>query len=444
VNEFSRDLRREALSRRTFLTGSALALAAGAINWRLLADGSAQAQGGGVLGETVKTVHDRGDAVITRYHANIDSGDFGIGVDPRSDLLYVTQRVGGNIAVFDRRAEKFVDTLAIPTLGNGAHTIRFDEPTNSVWIAAGEGSVIVRLALDSRTYRPRGFTEYRPPGTRGVVKPHSLVVVGGREVWYTDDRQEQVGFLDVKTSEITVLDEHIEADGIMLEERRIGGSPGQKRRKRRRRRRRRRSRHHYHPHTHHPYRRKRRRRRAGKRRKRRRRRRPAGRPPVPGTLRRRVWVDGGKTMTVIDVDTRQVLHHVDIEQELGISQLRLHDLVFDRHRNRVWFLMRGGDRVAWMDADHPERGAQGLIEPIEGAAGLDHMDMGRNVWWTEGRSNRVGRYDPDTGEKVGYEVPVPIGYFNPHGIVLAPQWREVWFTERESICKLTFKDGRAP
>jgi hypothetical protein len=438
------------LTRRNFIAGSALVAAAGLIDWRLLAGGGEEASAqGGILGQTVKTVHDAGDAVITRYHANIDSGDFGIGIDPRSELLYVTQRVGGNIAVFDRRQEKFVDTLPIPTLGNGAHTIRFDRPTNSVWIAAGEGSAIVRLVLDQHTYRPRNFIEYRPPGLRGVVKPHSLAVVDGREVWYTDDRQEQVGFLDVRTGEVTVLDEHIEADGIMLEERALDPARGRTRRvkrkrKRKRRRRRRRAR------RRSPARRRRARRRRGPLRlrwRRRRRRRPARRRGVTrpehgsGGIHRRIWVDGGKTMTVIDPDARKVLHHIDVPQEIGVSQLRLHDLVFDQRRNRVWFLMRGGDHIGWMDADHPERGLRGMIPPVEGAAGLDHMDMGRYVWWTEGRANNIGRHDPETGRTVGYKVPTPVGYFNPHGIVLAPQWREVWFTERESICKLTFKDG---
>ena len=147
-------------------------------------------------------------------------------------------------------------------------------------------------------------------------------------------------------------------------------------------------------------------------------------------------------MTVIDPNARRVLHHIDVPEEIGVSQLRLHDLVFDHARKRVWFLMRGGDQIAWMDADHPEAGVRGMVRPVEPAAGLDHMDMGRYVWWTEGRANNIGRHDPDTGETTGYKVPTPVGYFNPHGIVLAPQWREVWFTERESICKLTFKDGR--
>ena len=159
-------------------------------------------------------------------------------------------------------------------------------------------------------------------------------------------------------------------------------------------------------------------------------------------VHRRIWVDGGKTMTVIDPDRRKVLHHVDVPQEIGVSQLRLHDLVFDNGRKRVWFLMRGGDRVGWMDADHPERGVRGVVKPVHDAVGLDHMDMGRYVWWTEGLANNIGRHDPDTGETRAYKVPTPVGYFNPHGIVLAPQWREVWFTERESICRLTFKDGR--
>ena len=54
------------------------------------------------------------------------------------------------------------------------------------------------------------------------------------------------------------------------------------------------------------------------------------------------------------------------------------------------------------------------------------------------------RYNPASGRTHGYKVPVPIGYFNPHGVTVVPSWREVWFTERESICKLTFKDGRQP
>lgn len=159
---------------------------------------------------------------------------------------------------------------------------------------------------------------------------------------------------------------------------------------------------------------------------------------------RRVWVAGGKEVTVIDVATRRVVHKVEVPRELGISQLRLHDLALDRRLGRVWVLMRGGDGITWLDRRHPERGPQGFVPPFERAAGLDHADIGRYLWWTEGRSNNLTRMDRFTRRTVGYDVPVPVGYFNPHGVKVVPEWREVWFTEREAICKLVFKDRRNP
>jgi streptogramin lyase len=111
----------------------------------------------------------------------------------------------------------------------------------------------------------------------------------------------------------------------------------------------------------------------------------------------------------------------------------------------VWLLSRGSDHVVWFDADRPRAGPREFVNPAETAAGLDHVGLGdRYLWWTEGLANNVTRYDPRTKELRGYEVPVPLGYFNPHGIWVATRWREVWFTERESLCRLRFKDGRAP
>ena len=417
------------LNRRDFVKASALGVAAGSVGapWLAFRTRAANAQGGPgaelALGPTGKSVHDRGDAVITRYQANLDSGDFGVAPDLRTGLLYATQRVGNNVAIFDRQREQFVAKLPMPTEASGPHNVNLDLPTNSVWIAAGEGSKIARLVLDRTTLAARNFVEYTAPGEiPRTAKPHSLVIAGGREVWYTDDRQERVGVLDIATGQIDLLEEHIEADGIMLEERRVSAPRPRRRRPVRRRPRR-------------PV--------------RRRRRRPAftgkATSPPAGSVRRRIWVAGGTTVTVIDAASRRILHTIEIEGELGISQLRLHDLGLEPRLNRVYVLMRGGDRITWLDRDRPQTGPKAYIEPAEPAAGLDHLSVGRTyIWWTEGRTNNLTRHDPRRGETVGYDVPVPIGYFNPHGVKVVPEWREVWFTERESLCKLTFKDGRQP
>lgn len=411
------------LNRRTFLSASAFGMAAGTLDpSRLLGGRSGAVERSAALAATEppttsQSVHDRVDAVITRYEANLDSADFGVAPDVRTGLIYVSQRAGNNIAVFDRSQERFVAVIAVPTEASGPHNIRLDVASNSVWYAAGESSKIGRLLLDRRTRTPRNFVEYTAPGPAPrIAKPHSLAITGdGREVWFTDDRQEQVGFLNVETSELHVLTEHIEADGIMLEEESLAT------RQRSRRRLRRRSR---------------------SRRRRPRRRRPA----PPAQLLRRVWVAGGSHVTVIDAPARSVVESVEIPREIGVSQLRLHDLALDRRNDRVWVLMRGGDGVAWLDRRKPRAGPQGYIGPAEGAAGLDHCDIGeRYLWWTEGRSNHLTRMELKAPhEVVGYKVPVPVGYFNPHGVTVVRPWREVWFTERESICRLSFKDGRTP
>lgn len=338
---------------------------------------------------TIKTAHDRGDAVITRYQQNVDATNFGVAGDERSGLLYVSQRATDHIAVFDRQAEQFVDLLYIPTVGSGSHAVKVDERNNKVWYAAGEASKVGCLVLDQEL-RPSNFVEYTVPGdVRPQRKPHGIVAVGD-EVWYTDDRGHRVGWVDVKTGRVRVLPEEIKADGIAVE-----------RRFRRRR---------------------------GRR-----------------QLVLRVWVAGGATVTVIDVRKREVTHEIPIPEEPGFSQLRLHDLGYDRRLNRVWVLMRGSDHMTWIDADRPGDGAQEFINPHQTAAGLDHMDLGRRyVWWTEGLANNVVRHDPGTGETVGYEATTPVGYFNPHGIWVSKKWKEVWFTELESIGKITFKDGRSP
>lgn len=341
------------------------------------------------LEPTVKTVHDRGDAVITRYQQNVDATNFGIYGDQRSGLLYVSQRATDHIAVFDRQKEEFTDLFYIPTIGSGSHAVKVDKRTNSVWYAAGESSKVGRLVLDRR-FRPRNFVEYTVPGNvQPERKPHGIVVVGN-EVWYTDDRGDRVGFVNTRSGRVRVLDQEIEADGICLE---------------------------------------RRYRQRGGRRK----------------LVLRVWIAGGATVTVIDVRERKVTHTIQIPEEPGFSQLRLHDLRYDRRLNRIWVLMRGSDHVTWIDADRPNRGAQGFVNPSETAAGLDHMELGkRYIWWTEGLANNIVRHDPRTDETVGYEVTTPAGYFNPHGIWVSKKWREVWFTELGSIGKLTFKDGGSP
>jgi DNA-binding beta-propeller fold protein YncE len=330
-----------------------------------------------------KTEHDRGDAVITRYQGNLEANDFGCWGDMRTGLIYVTQRATDRIAVFDRAKEEFVEVHTIPTDGSGAHAIRVDERTNSVWTTHGEASKVGRLVLDPETLRPHNFAEYTMPGdVRPERKPHGVAVHRG-EVWFTDDRGDRVGVLDPSTGFVHVIDHHVEADGITVEQRRR--SKGF-----------------------------------------------------------RVWVTGGNMVTVIDGPSREVLHEVQVKEEPGFSQLRLHDLVYDPELNRTWILSRGSDHVVWFDADDPRAGPKEFINPGETAAGLDHVALGRYLWWTEGLQNNLTRYDRHSKEKKVYEVPVPVGYFNPHGLWVAHRWREVWFTERESLCKLTFKDGRAP
>ena len=379
------------MDRRHFLKASGLGIAAltaapsralAGLDWPVVAR-SLESRGGF---DAVKTVHDYGDVVITRYGANLDSGNFGIAPDPRTGLVYASQRVGNNVVVFDRKAERFVEVLPLPTAASGPHNIKLDTKTNSLWIASGESSRVTRLVLDRRTLRPRRFVEYEAPGRELYAKPHALVSVQGREIWYTDDRQERVGWVDVRTGKVRLVDHHIEADGIMYE-------PPRRRRRRR-------------------------------------------------GDRGRIWVAGGKHVTVIDVARRKVLHEVEVPREAGVSQLRLHDLALDAARNRVWVLMRGGDAITWLDRDRPQTGPRGVVAPAEQIAGLDHMVKGRYLWWTEGRSNHITRHDPSTNETRGYKVPVPVGYFNPHGLALAPRWREVWFTEREALCRVRFKDGR--
>jgi hypothetical protein len=332
----------------------------------------------------VKTTHDRGDAIITRYQGNLEANDFGCWGDYRTGLIYVSQRATDRIAVFDRKREQFVSVHVIPTDGSGAHAIRVDEQTNSVWFSAGESSKVGRLVLHPKTLRPHNFAEYTVEGdVRPERKPHGIAVWRG-EVWYTDDRGDRVGVLDAASGLVHVIDRHVEADGIAIEYRGSGEDF-------------------------------------------------------------RVWVTGGNKVTVIDGPARKVLHEVDVPEEPGFSQLRLHDLVYDPKLNRTWVLSRGSDHLVWFDADHPRRGPREWISPAETAAGLDHIALGDNyVWFTEGLANNVTRYDPRTKEKKGYEVPVPVGYFNPHGIWVTTRWREVWFTERESLCRLTFKDGRSP
>jgi hypothetical protein len=167
----------------------------------------------------VVTRHDRGDAVITRYQGNLEANDFGCWGDMRTGLIYISQRLTDRVAVFDRRTERIVDVLVLPTEGSGPHAIRVDERTNSVWLALGESSKIGRLVLDPGTLRPHNFVEYTVPGdVRPERKPHG-VAVWGDEVWYTDDRQDRVGVLEVRTGLVHVIDRHIEADGIGIEHR---------------------------------------------------------------------------------------------------------------------------------------------------------------------------------------------------------------------------------
>ncbi len=346
-------------------------------------------------GPTIKTVHHRGDAVITRYQGDIDATDFGAWGDPRTGLIYISQRLTDHIAVFDRNEERYVEKHWIPTQGSGAHAIKVDVKNNSVWFAAGESSRIGRLVLDPVTHRPRNFVEYSTPGDiRTERKPHGLVVVGDA-VWYTDDRGDRVGFLDVNTGLVHQFDEHVEADGINVEERwvTVRGRRGRKRRKR----------------------------------------------------RLRIWVGGGQEVTIFDGIAKRLLHRITIPEEPGFAQLRVHDIHYEPRSNRVFVLLRGSDHIVWFDADNPQKGARGWITPGRPAAGLDHIDLGRNyMWWTEGAANNITRYDLRTGQVTPYLVPNPTGYFNPHGIYVSREWREVWFTEREALCKLTFRDGRSP
>jgi hypothetical protein len=422
----------EGLDRRTFLKAGALGAAAGAAGPTALAlanhyppelrelDPTEHGEGGGPdegdlptpseinrdPGPMLRTVHEHDDVEIVRYQANLDANDFGVTADPRTGLVYVTQRLSDNIVVFDRAQEKFTRILPVPTNVSGGHTVKFDAASNSLWFAAGEASKIGRLVLSRHDNMPHNFVEYSTPGNvRAERKPHGIVVLGN-SVWFTDDRQDRVGWVDISTGEVFVLPETIEADGINVEDRRSAAPP--RRRGRRR----------------------------GRRGRRRRRRAPS---------QVRIWVAGGATLTGIDAFTKRVVHEVPILQEPGVSQLRLHDVHYDARLNRIWVLARGADHIYWLDADRPDEGTKGEINPGQFAAGLDHMDLGEtNVWWTEGLANNVTRHDPANGETRSYKVPTPVGYFNPHGIEVVKDWKEVWFTERESICRLRFKDGRAP
>ncbi|HEV2061259.1 MAG TPA: hypothetical protein VGR12_00290 [Solirubrobacteraceae bacterium] len=334
---------------------------------------------------TIKTEHDRGDAIITRYQGNLDATDFGCAGDHRTGLVYVSQRFTDHIAVFDREREEFGALWNIPTQGSGAHAIKVDAASNSVWFSGGEGARVGRLVLHPQTLRPHNFVEYSPPGdVRTERKPHGLLVLGD-EVWYTDDRGDRTGWVDVATGFIGLIREddgseaHIESDGINVE---------------------------------------------------------------TATGRRRVWVGGGNQVTVIDAKSKRIEHRVTIPEEPGFTQLRVHDIHYEPQRKRVYVLLRGSDHVVWFDARDPEAGPQEFINPGRTAAGLDHVDLGtRYLWWTEGLANNVTRYDLETGEVRPYQVPNPAGYFNPHGIWVSPEWREVWFTEREALCRLRFKTG---
>lgn len=328
----------------------------------------------------LKTTHDRRDAVIARYQSNPNSTNFGVAPDVRTGLIYVTQRFGNNLAVFDRAAERFVKVLAAPTPISGPHTIQLDVPTNSLWIAAGEGGKILRLLLDPVTFRPAGFVEYSPPGPPRSTSPHELVVVDGREVWYTDGAR--VGILDVATSGIEYVPGEIAGNGIILLE---------------------------------------------------------ATPDRP----RQIWVVGGKQVTIIDHATRSVVASVVVPQEPGLSDdLSLHDLAYEPRTDRVYVLMRGGNGVVWLKANDPGAGPQGEIPGSTPAAGMDHMVTGPNyVWWTESLANRIVRFDPLTNTRVAYSTALPVGYFNPHGLAVVPAWGEVWFTELEALLRITLDNG---
>lgn len=328
----------------------------------------------------LKTKHDRGDAIITRYQVNPNSTDFGVAADVRTGLLYVTQRFGNNVAVFSRTRQQFVQVLSAPTPISGPHTIQLDVPTNSVWIAAGEGGEILRLTLDPKTLRPANFVEYTPPGPKRSSMVHELTVVDGKEVWYTDGSR--VGVLDVGTSRIDVLPEQVAGNGIMLLE----------------------------ADANHP---------------------------------RQIWVVGGKQVTIIDYATRRVARSVVVPQELGLSDdLSLHDLAFEPRTHRVYVVMRGGNGVVWLNADDPAAGPQGFIPGSTPAAGMDHIVAGPNyMWWTESLANKIVRHDPRTGLTVAYTTAVPAGYFNPHGLTVVPAWGEVWFTELEALLTLKLKNA---
>jgi hypothetical protein len=279
-------------SRRRFLTASALGATGTAVSARTaLADhwptgnappGHQPGETGGLdegdvptphelpdlLAPPVKTEHDRGDAVITRFQGNLEANDFGCWGDTRTGLIYVSQRATDRIAVFDRATERFVEVHTIPTDGSGAHAIKVDERSNSVWFSCGESSKVGRLVLHPETLRPHNFAEYTVPGdVRPERKPHGIAVHRD-EVWYTDDRQDRVGLVEVDTGLVHVIDRDVEADGIAIEQRR-------------------------------------------------------------GRRGFRVWVTGGHFVTVIDGPSRKVLHEVPVNEEPGFSQLRLHDLVYD-------------------------------------------------------------------------------------------------------------------
>ena len=337
---------------------------------------------------------------VTRYTTNVDGGLFGIGADPANDLLYVSQRGGGSIAVFDRGREEFTRILRIPTAVSGPHDVEFDEVTNSVWTGAGESSKIARWIRDTENWveytQPGGtFQADRQPHTIAFLRPGGPDSDDPGDLWFTDGRGERVGILDIRSGRVRFVRDPAsgEIDAIQAEGFSFDGRT----------------------------------------------------PP-------RAWVVGGTEITLVDTATEQVIcRHPVLEQDL--PELGLHESRFDGFRTprSVWTILRGpAAGVLRFDADVEDGDVcartietLALVNSIGNGGSGQHIDVGRRfVWWTEdtpGAPGTVVRHDPTTGETTGYAIALPL-LFNPHGLRVISEWKEVWVTELYGLLRIQFDD----
>lgn len=395
------------ISRRTVLRSTAAVSAGTAVASR------AAAETVGIDSDdpsTIKTTHQRDDAVITRYQPTDDTGIWDVEADVEENVLYTSQRIGNSVGRFDREGESFDKFFQAPTELGGPHVTALYDPSEwlgpedtppgvgvedlpkSVWYTAGEGGKVGQLVLGSEGYagtrRGPNFLEYTPPAHGGTAErrdrsPHSLAIHEGR-VWFTDSGMESVGVIDPQTGLLTEkLGVPAEAIEMVVDEQR-------------------------------------------------------------GL--EHAWVMGGNVITVIDVETFETEHQVTVEQGTTGGEFTLHNAYHDPDRNRVWVLLRSADSNVVLEfvASEPEAGPQKVIEPYTPGAGLDHIHMGSFVWWSESLTNHLTRMDPDTRKVTGYRTPGSAGYFNPHNVQVVEEWNEVWFTEREALLKLEFTDDKSP